>query len=59
MAKKNSIDQLIKSEWNSEPEIKQISLFDPIANSDAFGEEKERGTFNTTRQFIVTTRPSK
>ena len=32
MAKKNAIAQLIKSECTLDPEIKQLSLFDPIAN---------------------------
>lgn len=32
MAKKKAIAQPVKSEWNRDSEIKQLSLFDPIAN---------------------------
>lgn len=35
MAKKKGIDQLIKSEWNRIPEIKQLTIFDAMRDSAA------------------------
>lgn len=33
MAKKNAIAQLIKSEWNREPEIKQLTIWDALTST--------------------------